>query len=85
MRLQHYVNMATALLVFLGGLGIVFYFPDRLAMQYRVLIGVFVTFYFLLRVGQNLLAIQRDRRKAEHELKGLAGEEMDESTGAKRT
>jgi len=85
MRLQHYVNMVTALLVFLGGMAIVFNFPDRLAMEYRVLIGVFVTFYFILRVGQNLLAIRRDRREAASGLKRLIGEEMDESTGPKRT
>lgn len=65
MTIQIAVNMATALIVFIGGLVIVFVYPERLSNQYRVLIVLFVTFYFALRMAQSVLAIKRERRRRE--------------------
>jgi len=63
MSVQVYINMASALIMFVGGLVIVFFYPGRISDQYRVLIALFVTFYFLVRMGQAVLIIQRERRR----------------------
>lgn len=68
---QNYVNMISALIVFIGGLMIIVMYPGGISMQYRVLIGLFVTLYFFLRMGQTILAIRRERRKGESELGGV--------------
>jgi hypothetical protein len=65
MTMQIAVNMATALIVFIGGLVIVFAYPERLSNQYRVLIVLFVTFYFSIRMAQSVMAIKRERRRRE--------------------
>jgi len=69
MNLQNYVNMASALIMFLGGLIIIFMYPGGLPSRYRILIGLFVTFYFFVRMGQTILAIRHERRKGRSELK----------------
>jgi uncharacterized membrane protein len=73
MTIQILVNMATALIVFVGGLVIVFVYGERLSSQYRVLIVLFVTFYFAIRMAQSILAIKRERRRRE----GSVGEMTD--------
>lgn len=65
MNIQIAVNMATALIVLIGGLVIVFVYPERLSNQYRVLIVLFVIFYFSVRMAQSVLAIKRERRRRE--------------------
>lgn len=72
MRLQNYVNMISALIVFIAGIVIIVMFPGRLSSQYRILIGLFVTLYFFLRMGQTILAIKRERRKSLNEINGIA-------------
>ncbi len=67
MNVQIYVNMVSALIMFIGGLAIVFLYPGQLSSRYRILIALFVTFYFLLRMGQTILAIKRERRRRERE------------------
>jgi len=57
--------MASALIVFIGGLVIVFFYPGQLSSRYRILITLVVTFYFLLRMGQTILVLRRDRRRRE--------------------
>lgn len=83
MNLQNYVNMLSALIMFVGGLVIIFLYPGGLPTQYRVLIGLFVTFYFFLRMGQTIMAIKRERRRSKGELKGLMEAEDDGSYGPK--
>ncbi|MDD4051579.1 MAG: hypothetical protein PHR28_06745 [candidate division Zixibacteria bacterium] len=60
---QHYINLATALIVLVGGMIIVFLLPTQLGSGWRVVIAVFVLFYSAFRVGQVVLAIQRERRE----------------------
>jgi len=83
MNLQNYVNMASALIMFIGGLVIIFMYPGNLPGQYRVLIGLFVTFYFFLRMGQTILAIKRERRKGRSELRQVLEDRDDASPGPK--
>ncbi len=77
MTLQIAVNIATALIVFIGGLVIVFVYPGQLTNQYRVLIVLFVTFYFAIRMAQSVLAIKRERRRRNGGLGGLTDGEDD--------
>lgn len=72
MTIQIAVNMATALIVFIGGLVIVFAYPERLSNQARVLIVLFVTIYFSLRMAQSVLAIKRERRRRDSALSETA-------------
>jgi hypothetical protein len=74
--------MASAMIILIGGLAIVFMYP-QLSVKYRVLIGLFVTFYFFLRMAQTIMAIKRERRRAKGELKGLMEAEDDGSYGPK--
>ncbi len=73
MTVQIAINMATALIVFIGGLVIVFAYPERLSNQYRVLIVLFVTFYFSIRMAQSVMALKRERRRRE----GILGDTND--------
>lgn len=84
MNLQNYVNMASALIMFLGGLAIIFMYPGGLPNQYRILIGLFVTFYFFVRMGQTILTIKRERRKGRSELKKALEGGDDGPPGPKR-
>ncbi len=70
MNVRNYVNMFSALLVFIGGLVIIILYPLDLSNGSRILIGLIVSLYFFLRMGQVLLAIKRERRKARSELRG---------------
>lgn len=83
MNIQIFVNMVSALIIFIGGLLIVFMYPAHLSSQYRVLIVLFVTVYFLLRVGQTVLAIKRARRESQREVWGMDASEDDRSEGPK--
>ena len=78
MTVQIAVNMATALIVFIGGLVIVFAYPERLSNQYRVLIVLFVTFYFSIRMAQSVLAIKRERRRRESGLGDIVDKRNDD-------
>lgn len=78
MRLQHYVNLATALIVFIGGMIIVIMFPTQLETGWRVVIGVLVLFYSVFRVGQVVLAVQRERR----EKRGILSHLVENEDGA---
>lgn len=64
--------MASALIMFIGGMVIVFIYPGQLSNQYRILIALVVSFYFLLRMGQAILVIKRERRKREHDFSDAA-------------
>jgi hypothetical protein len=77
MNVQNYINMTSALIVFFGGLAIIFWYPGALSSQYRILIGLFVTLYFALRMGQTILAIKRERRESKSGLKGITGSSED--------
>lgn len=58
---QSYINMASALVMFIGGITITVFFPGGLQDSYRWLIGLFVTFYFVLRMAQAIMMIRRNR------------------------
>jgi len=75
MNIQLVINMASALIMFVGGMAIVLYVPGQMSSQIRVLIGVFVSFYFLVRVGQTILIIKRNRRESQEELRHLVTED----------
>jgi hypothetical protein len=70
MNLQNYVSMASALIVFIGGLALIFMYPGGMSSQLKVLIGLLVTFYFFARMAQTIFAIKSERNKAKSELKG---------------
>lgn len=71
MRAQHYINLASALIVLVGGMIIVMLFPTQMDSSWRVIIGVMVLFYSAFRVGQVVLAVQRERRERSGELTHL--------------
>jgi hypothetical protein len=72
MNVQALVNLASALIVFIGGLVIVFFYPGPLSNHYRILIVLGVTVYFLLRMGQAIVMIRRDRRRRNGQSSGAA-------------
>ncbi|MCP4567401.1 MAG: hypothetical protein GY841_07465 [FCB group bacterium] len=74
MNAQNLINMATALIVFIGGMLIIFFYPGMLEKQTRVLIGVLVLFYSAFRMGTAIMAIRRERRRKEGGLKELINE-----------
>ena len=55
--------MASALLVFVGGMVLVVLFPSRLGDGFRVGIGVIVSGYFVIRLSQAIRMLRRDRRR----------------------
>ena len=61
MNIQAYINMGSALLVFVGGMVVVFLFPGRMGTSFRILIGLLVSIYFVLRMGQAYLMLKRRR------------------------
>ncbi len=63
-KFQHIVNIASALIVFIGGMIILFYFSGNLSIGIRVAIGVFVTLYSALRAGQTYRAIMKDANRS---------------------
>ena len=67
-KAQAYINMASALMVFIGGMAIVFLFPGNLSNAIRLAIGLFVSFYFLLRMGQAIMLIRAQRSSSENDL-----------------
>lgn len=69
-KIQDCVNGATALTVLIGGLAVALFYPGSMETQYRILIGIFVSLYFLLRIGQVILAIKR-RRLHENDRLGI--------------
>jgi len=83
MRVQEYISMTSALIVFVGGMAIAFFYPGQMERHYRVLIGVFVSFYFLIRVGQTVIAVQKDRRSKRGDLKYLIDEDEERMEGPK--
>ena len=83
MSIQNYINMATALIVFIGGTLIVFFYPGMLETQTRVLIGVLVLFYSVFRMGSSVMAIKRERRQKQGGLKQLVNEVNQASEGPK--
>ncbi len=71
MQLKHLVNIASAVLVLLGGMAIVIYFPGQLEMPYRIAIAVVVILYSVLRMAQTVMAIRRYRRHEHGDVTGL--------------
>lgn len=71
MRAQHYINLASALIVLIGGMIIVMLFPTQMDRNWRIIIGVMVLFYTAFRIGQVVLAVQRERRERDGELTHL--------------
>ncbi len=71
MSVQNYINMATALIVFIGGTLVVFFYPGMLETQTRVLIGVLFLFYTVFRMGSSIMAIKRERLRKQGGLKQL--------------
>jgi hypothetical protein len=71
MRAQHYINLASALIVLVGGMIMVMLFPAQMDRSWRVIVAVMVVFYSAFRVGQVVLAVQRERRERESELTHL--------------
>lgn len=59
-RFRHIVNIASALIVLIGAMIILVNFSGTLSTGIRVAIGIFVSLYFLLRIGQTYKAIRRD-------------------------
>jgi hypothetical protein len=68
---QNYVNLVSALIVFIGGLMIIFMYPGGLSSASRLLIGLIVTLYFAFRMTQTIMSIRRERRQSEGDLKGI--------------
>jgi hypothetical protein len=62
-NIQAYINMASALIVFIGGMIVVFFYPGQLRQDVRMVIGLLVTVYFILRMGQAVLMLRRDTRR----------------------
>lgn len=62
-NVQSYINMASALVMFTGGITIAVFFPGGLSMSARWIIALIVTFYFVLRMAQAIQMIRRDKRK----------------------
>lgn len=69
--MQYFVNMISAVIVFVGGMVIVIFYPGQIANKYRVLIGVFVSLYFIARVVHTALAMKRDKRQARFAIRHL--------------
>jgi uncharacterized membrane protein YbhN (UPF0104 family) len=63
MSIQIYVNMLSAVIIFVGGMIIALFYPGHLSNQYRVLVALAVLLYFLLRMGQTFFLIKRERRR----------------------
>ena len=72
MSTQNFMNMISAAIVFVGGMMIVIFYPGQIAGKYRVLIGIFVSLYFMARVVHTILAMRRERRQTRSELRYLA-------------
>jgi|GEM_PF-3343478 len=83
MYMQHFVNMISAVIVFVGGLVIVIFYPGQIANKYRVLIGIFVSLYFVARVAHTFLAIRREKRQTQSVLGSLASGNKDDQEKAK--
>ena len=64
--------MTTALIVFIGGMMIVFFYPGVLKGNVRVFIGIFVALYFIFRMSNSIMAIRHERRRKQ----GLFSEDM---------
>jgi hypothetical protein len=62
-NIQAYINMATALLVFVGGMVVVFIIPSRLGTGFRVTIALIVAAYFILRMSKALIMLRQGPKK----------------------
>ncbi|MEZ5358562.1 MAG: hypothetical protein R3F48_06985 [Candidatus Zixiibacteriota bacterium] len=70
-NVQSYINMASALVVFIGGITITVFFPGGMEMSFRWIIALFVTFYFIMRMAQAIQVIRRNNRKENSSLHEL--------------
>jgi len=78
MNMQAYINMATALMVFVGGIIVVLVFPSRLATGYRVLIGLALAVYFVFRMRQAYGMLRAGRPDAKLDMpKDEYGDDID--------
>jgi hypothetical protein len=68
---QNYVNLVSALIVFIGGLMIIFMYPGGLSSTSRLFIGLIVTLYFAFRMTQTIMTIKRERQQNEGDLRGV--------------
>lgn len=62
-RIKHIVNIASALIVFIGGMIILVYFSGHLSMGVRVAIGVFVSVYFAFRISKTYKSIKWEAQR----------------------
>ncbi len=69
--------MASALVMFVGGIMIAVFFTSDWPISYRWIVGIFVTFYFILRIGQSVLIIRRNNQKEKGSLHELIHNEED--------
>ncbi len=76
LNIQAYISMASALILFIGGMVVVFAFPSRLSATWRVIIALAVAGYFLFRMRQTFSMLRRDRQ--EQKLESLNDERGDE-------
>lgn len=76
-NVQSYINMASALVMFIGGLTIAVFFPGGLEMPYRWMIALFVTFYFVMRMAQAIQMIKRNNQKESGSLHDLVDRKED--------
>lgn len=82
--MQYYINIASALIILVGGLMIVFIYPGHMRGEFRVIIGVFVAFYFLARIGQTIQMVKRDNTGNSRNLKNLIDESEEVDDQPKR-
>ena len=80
MNVQAYIGVTSALIILVGGLMIVFIYPGQMRSEFRVALGLFVAFYFLVRMAQSVQAIRKNRMKTKQGLKYLI-EEPEEDDG----
>ncbi|MFH1699201.1 MAG: hypothetical protein ABIE07_01325 [Candidatus Zixiibacteriota bacterium] len=78
--LQIAINMFSAFVMFIGGMAIAIYYPGSLGDSFRWVIGIFVSLYFVARMGQSIIAFKQIRGKENeslHELVEEVGQDND--------
>ncbi|MEE9443055.1 MAG: hypothetical protein V3V99_10365 [candidate division Zixibacteria bacterium] len=81
--LQIVVNMFSALVMFIGGMAIAIYYPGTMGETFRWVIGIFVSFYFVARIGQSIVAFKQIREKENEGLHELV-EELERDDGSSK-
>lgn len=81
--LQIMVNIFSAFIMFIGGLAIAIFYPGSMGDNFRWLIGIFVSFYFVARVGQSIVAYKQLKEKKNEGLSELVEEIKHENDSSK--